>query len=94
MGRRHRRGARPRPSSLSFHLQGAHSAGMVSGAEGFLRYCANLPLMADLIALPDRRVLRWRAGPMRRGGDAKVCMGKLAADRHAGASVAGMFCRV
>lgn len=46
-----RRSTSPRPS-LSFHLKALTHAGMVSvEQEGrFLRYRANLPLMADLIA--------------------------------------------
>ena len=67
------------PSSLSFHLKALTHAGMVSvEQEGrFLRYRANLPLMADLIAYLTEECCAGVPGQCTEVATAKACVGKL-----------------
>lgn len=68
------------PSSLSFHLKALTHAGMVSvEQEGrFLRYRANLLLMADLIAYLTEECCAGVPGQCAEAAGAKACIDKLA----------------
>ena len=68
------------PSSLSFHLKALTHAGMVSvEQEGrFLRYRANLPLMAELISYLTEECCAGVPGQCPEVAGAKACADKLA----------------
>jgi len=68
------------PSSLSFHLKALAHAGMVSvEQEGrFLRYRANLPLMAELIGYLTEECCAGVPGRCAEVAGAKACIDKLA----------------
>lgn len=68
------------PSSLSFHLKALTHAGMVTvEQEGrFLRYRANLPLMAELIAYLTEECCAGVPGQCAEAAGAKACIDKLA----------------
>lgn len=68
------------PSSLSFHLKALTHAGMVTvEQEGrFLRYRANLPLMAELIAYLTEECCAGVPGQCAEAVGAKACIDKLA----------------
>jgi DNA-binding transcriptional ArsR family regulator len=68
------------PSSLSFHLKALAHAGMVTvEQEGrFLRYRANLPLMAELIAYLTEECCAGVPGQCAEAVGAKACIDKLA----------------
>ena len=68
------------PSGLSFHLKALTHAGMVTvEQEGrFLRYRANLPLMAELIAYLTEECCAGVPGQCAEAAGAKACIDKLA----------------
>ena len=67
------------PSNLSFHLKALTHAGMVSVEQAgrFLRYRANLPLMAELIAYLTEECCAGVPGQCAEAVGAKACIDKL-----------------